>query len=339
MPAGDYSPNTLQRERVQVRLEEFDIEVQSRLDGMKAEVTQLVQSLKKTFRVELIKIPKAVRTMSLKQFKEKYGCDIGAVQKEAANQQLADVVNMQPPPPPSTTRRSKRALNTSNPGGSSMKRAKADSFTAPTPRTSSRKGRGSKTQPANDTKSAPTSRRTTRASSIRSVNNDEPPVEAPLTERRSTRGASIMQKEVPSTARKARALKDRNGGESFKTPMPAKKGGSKVIIAATPAFDPRLPCTPATAMMRAPKRGESFMSMNGSPIAMGGPIGAKMAMSRSSIITVPLDGGKFVRLDTAADIADFGSIKANLSKKSKKEAVDKLQQLMDQIAGCMDALQ
>ena len=59
--------------------------------------------------------------MSLKQFKEKYGCDIGAVQKEAANQQLADVVNMQPPPPPSTPRRSKRALNTSNPGGSSMK--------------------------------------------------------------------------------------------------------------------------------------------------------------------------------------------------------------------------
>ena len=48
---------------------------------------------------------------------------------------------------------------------------------------------------------------------------------------------------------------------------------------------------------------------------------------------------QFVRLDTAADIADFGSIKANLSKKSKKEAVDKLQQLMDQIAGCMDALQ
>ena len=65
--------------------------------------------------------------MSLKQFKEKYGCDIGAVQKEAANQQLADVVNMQPPPPPSTTRRSKRALNTSNPGGSSMK------VRAPTP--------------------------------------------------------------------------------------------------------------------------------------------------------------------------------------------------------------
>ena len=26
MPDGDYSPNTLQRERVQVRLEEFDIE-------------------------------------------------------------------------------------------------------------------------------------------------------------------------------------------------------------------------------------------------------------------------------------------------------------------------
>ena len=63
-----------------------------------------------------------------------------------------------------------------------VQRAKADSFTAPTPRTSSRKGRGSKTQPANDTKSAPTSRRATRASSIRSVNNDEPPVEAPLTE-------------------------------------------------------------------------------------------------------------------------------------------------------------
>ena len=61
-------------------------------------------------------------------------------------------------------------------------RAKADSFTAPTPRTSSRNGRGSKTQPANDTKSAPTSRRATRASSIRSVNNDEPPVEAPSTE-------------------------------------------------------------------------------------------------------------------------------------------------------------
>lgn len=35
--------------------------VQSRLDGMKAEVTQLVQSLKKTFAIELIKIPKVNR--------------------------------------------------------------------------------------------------------------------------------------------------------------------------------------------------------------------------------------------------------------------------------------
>ena len=60
-----------------------------------------------------------------------------------------------------------------------QQRSKADdNFTAPTPRTSSRKGRGSKTQPATETKSAPTSRRATRASSIRSVNDDEPPVEA-----------------------------------------------------------------------------------------------------------------------------------------------------------------
>ena len=61
--------------------------------------------------------------------------------------------------------------------------------------------------------------------------------------------------------------------------------------------------------MRAPKRGESFMSMNGSPIAMGGPTGTKMAMGRSSIITVPLDGGKVRQLEwRAASRVGIGGI-------------------------------
>lgn len=45
---------------------------------------------------------------------------------------------------------------------------------------------------------------------------------------------------------------------------------------------------------------------------------------------------QLVQLDTAANI---GQIKEVLSNKSKREAVDKLQELMDQINMCMTALQ
>lgn len=55
MPLGfDASP----RERKRIRLEEYDIEVATRIDAMKGEITTLVNKLRKEFKVEMIKIPR-----------------------------------------------------------------------------------------------------------------------------------------------------------------------------------------------------------------------------------------------------------------------------------------
>eukprot|EP00040_Diaphanoeca_grandis_P006399 m.37292 g.37292 ORF g.37292 m.37292 type:complete len:287 (-) comp17622_c0_seq1:307-1167(-) len=264
-----FSTDELSSERLICQLEEFDIEVESRIDGMKADVSRLTNSLRQKFAIELIKLPKRIRSMSLRTFREKYGGDIGAVQKEEVVQKMSEVADL--PPPPSTARRSKRNHKATEPT-TAVKRAK----TTTEPQTASK--------------------------------------------RQSSR-------KVAASARK-NVLQDRNMQENFKTPMMKKRG--KNTEAATPAIDPRLLATP---FLRMPKRGESFMSMNGSPIAVENNVKID---SRSSIITMTLgnSGNKMVQLDETT----LATVKKTLSKRAKKEANDKLQQLMDQIKSCMEVL-
>ena len=83
-----------------------------------------------------------------------------------------------------------------------------------------------------------------------------------------------------------------------------------------------------------PKRGESFMSMNGSPITAESK---KIAGTRdSAIVSVPLLNGKVMELDLTAP--DLSGLKTTLSKKEKAEGRDQLQALMDQLAAVQSSL-
>jgi len=102
-------------------------------------------------------------------------------------------------------------------------------------------------------------------------------------------------------------------------------------LQATPAFDPRLPKTP---FIRMPKRGESILSMNGSPLAMDVK-STRIVAGPLTTVMLPMANGKAIELDPT------GSLAANtkgLTKRGRKEVVGKLQTLQDQVASLMAQL-
>eukprot|EP01088_Endostelium_zonatum_P011426 TRINITY_DN25561_c0_g1_i1.p1 TRINITY_DN25561_c0_g1~~TRINITY_DN25561_c0_g1_i1.p1 ORF type:complete len:132 (+),score=36.28 TRINITY_DN25561_c0_g1_i1:127-522(+) len=68
-------------------LDEFDVEVQARANRLRVQATQeLKMSLMNQLHLELVKVPQRIRTMTMKEFCEKYNGDINQVyQKEIEN--------------------------------------------------------------------------------------------------------------------------------------------------------------------------------------------------------------------------------------------------------------
>lgn len=85
------------------------------------------------------------------------------------------------------------------------------------------------------------------------------------------------------------------------TPTPARTRRSTAAnnIMATPLLDHRLPKTPFT---RQPKRGESFISLNGSPVSLHTKSLRVTAVGDEPAITVPLPGGKALMMGKDMDI-------------------------------------
>ena len=282
---------------------------------MKAEVSSLVFKLRSAFSVQLIQIPKGIRSMPFSTFMREFGGDVAAVQQRGLSEKMARLAELAAPPP-STVRRANKRRAAAAAAATGAAAAKA-------PRTASKRARTSgKTAKAAEADSPP---RTVRRSARLSVAPPMEEAEAPpaTAGRRSSRRSTAVKAAEP----KRSALSAVNGTVP-RTPAGASK---KSAVGRTPAMDARLPKTP---FLRAAKRGESFISLNGSPIAAGPP-GVHLASSASTI-TLPLDDGKIMQLPATVD--DLGPATKGLSKRNKRAARDKLAALQDQLTAMMAAL-
>jgi len=88
---------------VQGFLEDLDVELESRCQVIQLKADFLVDSLRNKFKAEMIKLPKAIRTMNAKSFCENFGGDISLVLQQGSQ------VAAQPMAPTST--RKVRARN------------------------------------------------------------------------------------------------------------------------------------------------------------------------------------------------------------------------------------
>lgn len=268
------------------RLKEFDIEVETRLEHMRAELNRLTTEMRKALAIELIKIPRAVRNLNIGVYKTKYGGNATKVREEKLEQTIQEANIMPPPPPPSVRQSSRKRKPLANKTNTAAK--------------------GTEKRNKSSASATASTRKSSRASSV-TATNDAPNTASRRSSRRSSRRtlqAESMDENVCAT--------------------PAVGNGAQSRVAQTPAFDPRLPCTP---FLRMAKRGESIMSMNGSPIALASKTAS--VGSKRTTISVSLKGGKIVEL---ADIASVAAAKKGMTKRNKKEAVDQLAELEAQIA-------
>jgi len=296
---GDMDAAAVEDHRREVRLREFDIEVEHRLEQMRVEIRNAETRLKKKFTLALIKIPKNIKQMSLELFRSEYGGDMGRVQQKEAEIKIGEVLTMPPPPPPSSIRRSSR------------KRKPLENRTNTTSAGTAKKG----------------------AKKQRSDASEESKPAPSTIGRRSSRRHTQTPTEMPSTASSSRRSSRRTTGvresagdaSDFKTPMVQNRSTGRVPMA-TPALDPRLPKTP---YLRLAKRGESIMSINGSPIAQSDQPRVMHDGRDSSIISLNLQGGKVLHLE---GIQSIKKVSRTLSKRAKKDALSQLERLQEQIA-------
>ncbi len=84
-------------------LQELEIELQEKMSQMRALADRLALRLDSSFQCELLKLPKAVRTMTMRDFCVQYGGDVDEAIKQQAKRARASVgrdTALMPPPPP-----------------------------------------------------------------------------------------------------------------------------------------------------------------------------------------------------------------------------------------------
>ncbi|EWM26517.1 Cell division protein borealin [Nannochloropsis gaditana] len=256
------SLSNIKPEELEHIMVEIEAEMNTRAKRLRVEAEEHALSLQNAFHVEMMKLPKSVRAMSLREFSDQYGEDIRTVMRLAVEEEAS--------------------------------RALSQSHHKQQQRQQLRRNKG----PVNGTvvKAAPRNRgRSSRIESGKEVGHGE---------RRSTAGASSSHKParhgvdgVPGrmTTRGSSLCGDAGRGEGMgvrtsvnssgglvmtlmQTPMEGgsrntRSGRVRGMAAQTPRmtmrFDPRLPMTPG---IRAPRYGESVLSVNGSPLQVPLPV-------------------------------------------------------------------
>lgn len=90
-------------------------------------------------------------------------------------------------------------------------------------------------------------------------------------------------------------------------------------------------------MLRLAKRGESIMSLNGSPISIAQKRTiAGNARNSMAVISIPLANGKMIELEGTNNIDGF---KRGMNKRDKKRAVNELANMQAQLSQLMASLQ
>ena len=82
-------------------LEELEIELTEKVNQMRELADRLALRMESNFRVELLKLPKNVRTMSMRDFCVQHGGDVDEAMKQQAKLSRTDEAMLMPPPAPS----------------------------------------------------------------------------------------------------------------------------------------------------------------------------------------------------------------------------------------------
>eukprot|EP00189_Rhodosorus_marinus_P002560 CAMPEP_0113958050 /NCGR_PEP_ID=MMETSP0011_2-20120614/3128_1 /TAXON_ID=101924 /ORGANISM="Rhodosorus marinus" /LENGTH=414 /DNA_ID=CAMNT_0000968717 /DNA_START=81 /DNA_END=1325 /DNA_ORIENTATION=+ /assembly_acc=CAM_ASM_000156 len=78
-PESAQRAENLGSEDIDTIIAEMDVEVQARCDALRSLAEQVALSLQNAFRVEMLKLPRRVRGMSVRQFYENYAGDVDAI--------------------------------------------------------------------------------------------------------------------------------------------------------------------------------------------------------------------------------------------------------------------
>jgi hypothetical protein len=277
---------------VAMMLAEFDLEVQAKIERMRSVAEGEAVAIDNTFMVQMLKLPKKVRTLTMDDFCTKYAGDL----KQVVDEQLRRVVD-------DLAQEEDAALALSAKRYNTMSRAAAKTNMDVEP------GDSGKYNTWNDATRKASAK---KARSLRSAQKAAQPTLSSVAKGAVTPAAA---------ARPARALRS-----SIKdTPSGAAGASSLLPNFATPSafgavarFDPMSSLkTPRVAVL-----GEIAYSANGSPI--GVPTVARATVKRNrptAMIEVELEGGLAV---------DANAI-ASLPEDAREEALEKLRELQLQV--------
>ncbi|XP_077982445.1 borealin-like [Glandiceps talaboti] len=296
LPTGDDSTDLSEnerREKLELFLQDFDLEVETRIESMRKEAEKMCSLISSSYKMEVFKLPKSMKNMTRSEFVAKGG-SISAVALEEASKTvdsmagqlgstltkstsnrvpLGNVGNIKSTEPPSMDIKIKEERLPSTDELS-------DTLSTQSSQTGTKRKRTKKTTVGKGR----TSRKTQNTSTVDEQDSmSMPPPQAPTTVRRSARKAAL--------------------NHSFITPA-VHTGRHNAITAGwdtpaiTPKFDPRLPVTPA--VLREPKAGERIMSLAGSPLSNASHKGAAVPEAY-----IPLSDGQAIQLSANQDVNDI----------------------------------
>ncbi|KAM3568994.1 hypothetical protein VYU27_008898 [Nannochloropsis oceanica] len=332
--------SSIKPEELQHVMEEIETEMYSRAKRLRLEAEEHALSLQNAFHVELMKLPKSVRAMSLREFSEQYGEDIRSVMRLAVEEEASRALSQSHHKQQQRQQQQRRKKGLT---GTVVKAA------PPTAGRTSRSGAGGRAAGAAGAGAVSRSseggggagggRMSTRSSSISSSSNTARNSSNSIRTSVNSGGGLVMTvMQTPMGVGGGRATRSGRGrvrgmGGVHQTPMMK--------------FDPRLPTTPG---IRAPRYGESVLSVNGSPLQVPLPVDAEAmededtaAFTRAALgggregegggsgspslmIELPNGGGETV------DIFKDPSALAHMDSQMKADVASKIERLQSGLA-------
>ncbi|XP_078380728.1 borealin-like isoform X2 [Oculina patagonica] len=301
LPEGDLDTSMSIDERkakLDVYLKDLNMQVEERIEKMKARGYDMICKVKGAFSLEILKLPMSIRKTKLNDYLAQGG-EVNDTALTEASKVVSEMTRAIFQTAPDVAARGPLTelgnLPLKTPTGLKVKNG--DQTTEPEflePTTACRSLRSRKRK---DASPSATDKGTRSAKSRKTKDNGSMMAPPSTGKRTSKRVQSKAQFVTPA----ARAVAYSN------TPM------------VTPKFDPRLPLTPA--LLREPKAGERIMSLSGSPIVNHGP-------TPNAQVFIPLGNGRTFHLNTTSHLSP--SQPAVLNEAARKN-VELLQQKLAQL--------
>lgn len=283
LPEGDLDTSMSideRRAKLDVYIKDFNMQVEERVEKIKARGHEMICKVKGAFVLEILKLPMHIRKMKLTD----YFAQGGEVNDNAFTE-ASDFVS-------EVTR---SILNPSSDLATRAPLTEVGNLPLKTPVAVSK---GKKNDPCTAVKftEPDTAEQATVSRSLRSRKRKDASPGASDKGTRSTKARKTKDSDAPmlppSTGK--RTSKRVQSKAQIVTPAARALRNSHTPLV-TPKFDPRLPLTPA--LLREPRAGERIMSLSGSPIVNHGPV------SSDAEVLIPLGNGQTFHLNAASHLS------------------------------------